>query len=49
MDDPINNSEAEEEDGITDRNTDVQGPSNSRTKINSVETVHPDHEAVETS
>ena len=37
MDDPMQNTEAEAEDGITDRNNDLQGPSNSRTIVKFVE------------
>ena len=48
MDDPKQNTEAEAEDGITDRNNDLQGPSNGRTIVKLVETVHPYPEAVET-
>ena len=40
MDDPMQNTEAEPEDGIKDRNNDLQGPSNSRTIVKFVETVH---------
>ena len=47
MDVPMQNAEAEE-DGTSDRNIDLQGSSNSITIVNSVETVLPDPEAVET-
>ena len=46
MDVPMQKTEAEEENGITDRNIDLQRPSNSRTIVNSLETVHPDLEAL---
>ena len=38
---------AEAEDAITESNIDLQEPSNRRTKINSVETVQPDPDAVD--
>ena len=47
MDVPMQNTEAEE-DGISDRNNDLQGPSNSIAIVNPVETVLPDPGAVET-
>ena len=39
---------AKTEDGITDGNINLKGPSNSRTVVNSVETVKLDLEAAET-
>ena len=47
MDVPMQKTEAEEENGITDKNIDLQRPSNSRTIVNSLETVHSDPEALE--
>ena len=49
IDAPMQNTEAEADDGITDRSIDLQGPSNSRTVVNSVETVQPNPRAVETA
>ena len=42
------NIEAETKDKTTDTNIDLQGMSNSRTVVNSLETVQPDPKAVET-
>ena len=47
MDSPMQNSEAETEDGIPHENLYLQEPSDSRTVVNSVETVHPNLEAVD--
>ena len=44
----MQNTEAKTEDGITDRNIDLQGLSNGKTIVNSVQTVQPDPEAEET-
>ena len=41
--------EAEADNGITDRNIDLKGRSNSGRIVKSVETLQPDPEAVETS
>ena len=48
VDAPMQNTEAKTEDGITDRNIDLQGLSNGKTIVNSVQTVQPDPEAEET-
>ena len=45
---PMQNTEAKAEDGINYRTIDLQGLSNSRKIVNSVETVQLDPEAVET-
>ena len=45
---PMQNTEAKVEDGINYRTIDLQGLSNSRIIVNSVETVQLDPEAVET-
>ena len=45
---PMQNTEAKAEDGITYRTIDLQGLSNSRIIVNSVETVQPSPEAAET-
>ena len=45
---PMQNTEAKAEDGINYRTIDLQGLSNSRIIVNSVETVQLDPEAVET-
>ena len=44
----MQNTEAKAEDGITYRTIHLQGLSNSRIIVNSVETVQPNPEAVET-
>ena len=48
VDVPMQNTEVKTEDGITDKTIDLQRLSNSRIIVNSVETVQPDPEAVET-
>ena len=45
---PMKDTESETEDGITDKNINLQRPSNSRTIANSVETGQPNPEAVGT-
>ena len=44
----MQNTEVKTEEGITDKTIDLQRLSNSRIIVNSVETVQPDPEAVET-
>ena len=48
IDAPMQNTEAEAEDATTDRSIDLQGASNSRTVVNSVETVQSNPKAAET-
>ena len=48
VDVPMQNTEVKTEEGITDKTIDLQRLSKSRIIVNSVETVQPDPEAVET-